>query len=448
MPPDPRVAVLLRTYQWDDFVVRSARRLHAQAPGTDFFILIDETASGPVETAPFRKIAHVAGDFPKLGLPIVSPRGPALWWSCDYGFYDAYLKQPDYDYYFFVEDDVAVNLPLLPLAQQMAAAELDCVTYGGHRSIGQQWVLHVWCRQIPYRSKTWTPLSVTLISRRALAHLFGERRFLGALLRAGLIENWSFCEAFVSSALLAAGLRTEQLSKFANVDDFGSNLTFLESDPGIRKPGTFVHAVLDEARFGPKFFTRGIAGLLANGDYARLATVRRQLLQTGFASYGSFRVRCDSRNLALDKPASQSSVSGWSRPVGRLRLDPFSIDARGANCGIVSEAHAFHTNGELNAWWGVDLRAVRQIAEVRLFNSTLVPERARNFTIQTSRDGERWECVFHKDDDRVFAGPDDPFSCRFAKRVRARQVRVVLDSHGPLHLAGVEVYGPGKEPPP
>lgn len=63
-------------------------------------------------------------------------------------------------------------------------------------------------------------------------------------------------------------------------------------------------------------------------------------------------------NLALNQPAKQSSTSQWSQPN----------DARGAVDGNVSGGYGFHTESEPNAWWQVDLGAVKALAEIRIFN--------------------------------------------------------------------------------
>ena len=64
---------------------------------------------------------------------------------------------------------------------------------------------------------------------------------------------------------------------------------------------------------------------------------------------GVFRRYPSMLNLALNKPALQSSTSRWSR--SRFPEQ----DARGANNGIISREEGFHTAHERNPWWQVDL---------------------------------------------------------------------------------------------
>ncbi len=443
MPASPRLAVFMRTYVWSSsFARHAAARLCALSQGADFFVLADETRDGKSVPAPFQKVGHKAADFAALYLPAVAHRGEMLWWNCDYGLYDACLKCPGYDYYFLVEDDVAVNLPLLPIAARMAELGLDCITFGGSRPIDRSWIHTAWCSDMPYTRKTWTPITVMFISAKAARFLFAERQRLGRLFESGRMRTWPFCEAFCSSALLEGGYRMGDLRDFVITTHFGANSTYLETDERVRLPGSMAHAVLDREHFGPKFFGRTLESLLRTGDYARLAEARADLRQAGFATFEGYRVLPDQGNLALDKPATQSSVSKWSRPPAHHTLDPAAIDARGGNCGILTGGHGFHTDGQDHPWWEVDLEQVQEIGEVRLYNGSTVPGRARHLSVHVSVDGVNWTPVYRKTDGRVFCGNDAPQVCRLPKPVRARHVRVVLDATGPLHLGEIAVYGP------
>jgi hypothetical protein len=65
-------------------------------------------------------------------------------------------------------------------------------------------------------------------------------------------------------------------------------------------------------------------------------------------------------NLALNKSATQSSVSAWSH--GRTCEE----DARGGNNGTISGSYGFHTEKEREPWWQVDLEDVFEIQEIRI----------------------------------------------------------------------------------
>ncbi len=439
----PRGAVFLRTYVWDDYTFRSATRVWDRCGGLDFFILADETRSGPLETSPFRKIAHTAADFEALGLPCLAPhaRSP-LWWSCDYGLYDAVLKLPGYDYYCFIESDVSVNLELRHLVEQVASQRLGFVTCFDHRPIQPSWP-HAWsCADMPFGRKSWTPLCIMLASEAVAMHLLGQRQRLATLRNDGRLTEWPFCEGFVSSALMDAGVAVGSLTGIADLTHFGTESIFLEIDPQIRVAGSLCHAVLDPERFWTKLISRTFNALLARGHYSELRRIRESLIGIGRPDYRGWQIRGRRGNLALDRSARQSSCSQWSRKPHSAHPAPEEADARGANCGVLTGGHGFHTGSEDHPWWAVDLGSVCMVDEVVIFNGRRSPERARRLLVETSSDGEQWSEVYRKGDDRIFSGNDDPLIFRLPQAVAARHVRVVLDGTGPLHLDEIEVYGP------
>ncbi len=439
----PRVAVLFRTHFWDDFASRAATRLWRQCGGADFFVLADETDGTALDVRPFRKHAQGIDDFRRLALPWVAVgAAPPAWWNCDYPIYDAALRLPNYDYYFLFEFDAAANLPLLPIARAMAAAGIDCVTHTGHRPVKEGWSFAASCAGLPYAAKTWTPITVVLIAGRAVRALLAERQRLANLLALGRLRRWPVSEGFLASALAAGGFSLRPLRSFADVRHFSAESIYLETDPRTQRPGAFVHSVLDTERYWSKFSRRTLGRLLGHGQYDELRSVREQILRTGQTSYRDFRIAGSPDNLARDRPATQSSLSTWSRKPLRAGLDPRETDARGATCGVLNGQHGFHTDIEESPWWSVDLQSPQPVGEVRLFNRTDSPERARRLSIHASMDGREWTRVFQKTDDRVFAGIDDPLICRLAQPVPARHVRVALDRPDWLHLDEVEVYGP------
>src|ERR1700728_3129116 len=72
-------------------------------------------------------------------------------------------------------------------------------------------------------------------------------------------------------------------------------------------------------------------------------------------------LRDSMKNLALNKPARQSSTSTWSRDRD------VSQDARGANNGALNE-FGFHTEQEREPWWQVDFGDAYAITRVALYN--------------------------------------------------------------------------------
>src|SRR5580700_6242670 len=100
-------------------------------------------------------------------------------------------------------------------------------------------------------------------------------------------------------------------------------------------------------------------------------------------------------NLALNKPASQSSTSIWSSSSKPEE------DARGANNGQISRLYGFHTAYENNPWWQVDLENEFIIRKIVLYNRQACAERLKYFSVLTSFDGKKWEVIFRKRDKSV-----------------------------------------------
>ncbi len=91
-------------------------------------------------------------------------------------------------------------------------------------------------------------------------------------------------------------------------------------------------------------------------------------------------------NIALRKPARQSSVSPWSRGG-----DPVQ-DAAGLVNGTISGGFQCHTANEERAWWELDLGAPARVHEIRVFNRCDDPslaERVRACALSASADGRQ-----------------------------------------------------------
>ena len=154
------------------------------------------------------------------------------------------------------------------------------------------------------------------------------------------------------------------------------------------------------------------------------------------SSAGLGNVAMVKTNLALNRPATQSSVSQWSN-------FPYAeADARGANNGVIDGSAGFHTNYEESPWWQVDLQYFSILSEVHLFNRQICASRLRRFSILISLDGVRWLVVFSKTDDTIFNENDlHPYIIDLAEGTLARFVRVRLDGDECLHFCECEVIG-------
>ncbi len=146
-----------------------------------------------------------------------------------------------------------------------------------------------------------------------------------------------------------------------------------------------------------------------------------------------------SPNLALGKPADQSSVSEWS--IGRTTAE----DAAGAVSGRITGAYQFHTQVEQRPWWSVDLLDVARIEEIRVYNrvdSAGYAKRLRNFHIETSADGADWSMVYTNHDEAMIGGADgSPLIVAFAEPIVARFLKLTVLDSALLHLDQIEVYG-------
>jgi FkbM family methyltransferase len=147
------------------------------------------------------------------------------------------------------------------------------------------------------------------------------------------------------------------------------------------------------------------------------------------------------RNLALGKPANQSSRSQWSRGATTEQ------DAAGAVDGVITGKFQFHTAEEEAAWWCVDIEEIKPIGEVRIFNrceSESLAARLLPFTVELSADGTDWSAIYAQADGPAPGGADrKPLIIAVSPSRAARYVRVRKHGPGFLHLDQVEIYGPG-----
>src|ERR1700689_1352444 len=123
----PRCAVVLKTYAWDEFAERQARRLAEAAGSLDFFVSGEET-NGPAGPIPFEHVVRfTCDDLAAAGLPMRYAVGGVLWWNPDYAHYQFLEQNPNYDYYLFVEYDCVLQISLEQFVIRAASQEADFV---------------------------------------------------------------------------------------------------------------------------------------------------------------------------------------------------------------------------------------------------------------------------------------------------------------------------------
>jgi hypothetical protein len=151
--------------------------------------------------------------------------------------------------------------------------------------------------------------------------------------------------------------------------------------------------------------------------------------------HASLAIRRNS--LARGKPATQSSVSQWSR-----RPTP-AEDAAGAVNGQIDGRRKFHTELEVNPWWQVDLGAFATIDEIHIYNTVEeTANRFTNFSLAVSIDGIVWVEITRKADNIVVGGLiGGPYIWNGPGSAWGRFVRITLLGQNYLHLDQVEVYG-------
>ena len=136
-------------------------------------------------------------------------------------------------------------------------------------------------------------------------------------------------------------------------------------------------------------------------------------------------------NVALNRPATQSSVSAWSTDQNP------EVDARIANNGDVISQTWFHTAVENDPWWQVDLGELFFIEKIIIYNRNDQRDRLKRFTVLGSSDGDSWKTMTEKADDNTFS----VFAADVFEPDPARFVRVRLDGRNCLHFRECQIFG-------
>jgi hypothetical protein len=135
-------------------------------------------------------------------------------------------------------------------------------------------------------------------------------------------------------------------------------------------------------------------------------------------------------NIALNKPATQSSVSQWST----------ADDAQGAVNGMITGSFGFCTAKESRPWWQVDLLQLTPLKEIIVFNRIdACAPRAYSFVIKLGDEAGSFRQV-HAQNGRPFGGKDGSPARIHLDGALARFVRIELTTDDYLHLDEVEVY--------
>ncbi|GAB6967002.1 hypothetical protein JCM25156A_10390 [Komagataeibacter kakiaceti JCM 25156] len=145
--------------------------------------------------------------------------------------------------------------------------------------------------------------------------------------------------------------------------------------------------------------------------------------------------RMPGRNISLNKPCEQSSISTWS--IGR----DTRTDAGNAVNGVVNGLVKFHTGLEDNPWWQIDLMGLYRVEDILIYN-IMAPtrQRCRNIRMEYSGDGETFRFGFEKKDDQPIGNlATGPYHVHTS--FMARFIRLTLIGQNFFHLDQVEIYG-------
>jgi hypothetical protein len=202
----PRVAVLIRAHFVSEKLWNLFRMLKGGA-GYDLFICADETLE-PLDLGGEAVLRHSTQMCSDLGLVGSYEGGALLWYFGDYPFYCAYHSIPDYDYYIMIEYDVEFvrgnSFALETLIARLSAPgrtpyDMVATHYGPRRP---DWRWTVTCEGV-FEKCCGVFFPFVALSKRALQYLFEWRKSEAANPRED--GRYVFCEAFVPSALIAAG---------------------------------------------------------------------------------------------------------------------------------------------------------------------------------------------------------------------------------------------------
>jgi hypothetical protein len=268
----PRCAVVFKTYAWDGFVERQARRLAEAAGSLDFYVSVDETngAAGPI---PFERVSRfTCNDLAAAGLPMRYAVGGVLWWNPDYAHYQFQTQFPDYDYYLFVEYDCVAQCSLEQFVVRAASAGADFVALPITRPFSK-WHWMPYQRDVyPQSEVKLSLLNACLFSSAALKLLHRRRLAMGS---DPFMRQWPSSEVFIPTEVARAGMTWLSLADFGDVSRCDWFPPTMEEDLPPAVGDTFLHPVLDRQRYVSSMLHN--RGSLAPGElYRALSRFRRE----------------------------------------------------------------------------------------------------------------------------------------------------------------------------
>ncbi len=315
MSTPPRTAVIFRTHFWDAFAQRQFDRLLAVAQGTTVFVLVDET-NGPVAGIDHPRVVRVTeAGLLAMGLARAG-EGNLLWFNGDYPLYRFAELHPDYDIYVQLEYDVLIHQPIAALAARMQEKGVDYVGLTKGEPVDEWFWRGTMAQAYPAPAVRKHLICLCAFSAAALRHLWQARLAHAEAWRAGTLTVWPFCEGFIPTELATAGFALGELSDFGGTQTYDHWPPYLEADVPVLADQTFVHPVLDEARFIASLhkYRIGLAGYLNpvsqfHRKLRRLPPRRyASALATSFATKARRTLRSAAASLASARPRTTGST--------------------------------------------------------------------------------------------------------------------------------------------
>lgn len=306
-------AVVFRTHIWDGYVARQYQRLAARIGSGDLFILLDET-NGRVPVSEGNVVSHTQEGIKALGLADAGS-GNMLWYNGDYPLYFFYRQHPDYEYYVMVEYDVAVHGDIDAMVAFAAREGVGFVGLTKGEAVAD-WPHTVSCLD------AYAPEDVrkrlfcfAIFSRDAVQALFERRLDLSRKFAEGKIRRWPFCEGYIPTELALRGFKLAELSELGTTDLYDWRPAFPETDLSILQEHTFVHPVLDQARY----VQATIKGDWNTGDaFDPRSTLMRKLRRVPLSVYGPPLAAALRRRLAKSM-RRRLGAGASAAPAGRGR---------------------------------------------------------------------------------------------------------------------------------
>jgi len=450
-------AVLFKVYFLDAFVIRQLERLKSRVGTGDIYVVADET-KGELGAIPHDRVVHTTeADMVRRGFEKADPEIAMFWHSADYSLYPLVEDLPPYDYYVTLEYDAIINADLDELVARIAAEQLDFAGLKVTQPVSQ-WAWTAACDTIYDRALLRPYLNaIAFYSYRSVMLLRERRLELSRRFRDREITQLPLSEAFIATEL------EQRLFRVGNLADFGDTSRYTWWPPSVEVEldelahCTFIHPVLEGVRcatsllrpdrqkflFTPGWVVSQRLALLKPSDYLpKLLPVLINLQRNNSDPLSIdlpapfFEQPDPTPNIARGKPATQSSVSDFSRNA-TLR-----DDAAGAVNGLVTGTYGFHTDADDPPWWMVDLEARYRLNEIWIFNRLDVATTLQHFAIYLSTNGREWTLLVDHRSNGNFGGAwGEPLSIKIGDDVVARFVRIELGGPGVLHLDQVKIFG-------